>query len=257
MTIDNNSKIYSKEPLIRLKNIYKNFGHIVALENVDLDVYQKEILGIVGDNGAGKSTLIKIISGFITADSGEIYYKGELVKITSPRDAQQLGIGTVYQDLALIDCLNVASNVFLGREPTRAGIFVNKKKLNEQTMETLKRIKIDLKAPNMIVGFLSGGQRQSIAIARAISMESYVYILDEPTAALGVKESEQVFKIIKELKAHGHTIIIISHNLEHVFSLVDRIFVLRQGKKVGSRFINKTSKEEIISMITTGTHINK
>lgn len=257
MTQNNNSKIYTEEPLIKLKNICKHFGHIVALENVNLEVYSNEILGLVGDNGAGKSTLIKIISGFITADSGDMYYKGQLVKIMSPRDAQQLGIGTVYQDLALIDCLNIASNVFLGREPTRSGIFVNKKKMNEQTMGVLRKIKIDLKTPNMIVGFLSGGQRQSIAIARAISKESNVYILDEPTAALGVKESRQVFDIIKELKANGHTVIIISHNLEHIFNLVDRIFVLRQGKKVGSRFISETSKEEIVGMITTGNYINK
>jgi len=257
MIQNNNSEIYKKEPIIKMEKICKHFGHITALDNVDLNIYPNEILGVVGDNGAGKSTLIKIISGYIKADSGDMYFKGELVKIASPKEAQALGIGTVYQDLALIDCLNVASNVFLGREPVKAGIFVDRKKLNEQTMEVLKRIKIDIKQPNVIVGFLSGGQRQSIAIARAISKESNVYILDEPTAALGVKESGQVFEIIKELKAHGHTIIIISHNLEHVFNLVDRIFVLRQGKKVGARFVNETSKEEIVSMITTGTSINK
>ncbi|MCL4417850.1 MAG: ATP-binding cassette domain-containing protein [Actinobacteria bacterium] len=216
--------------LIEMRNIYKNFGHIVALENVDFYIYENEVLGLVGDNGAGKSTLVKILAGSCIPDKGDIYFDDKLVKIHNPHDSNLLGIGTVYQDLALVDCLDVSRNLFLGREPLLCKVFVNKRKMDTESKEIINRIGINIESVNLVAGYLSGGQRQSLAIGRTVSADKKILLLDEPTAALGIRESENVFKIIHRLKEEGHSIVIISHNLEHVFSLVDRIFVLRQGK---------------------------
>ena len=172
------------------------------------------------------------------------------VEIHNPHDSNLLGTGTVYQDLALVDCLNVSRNLFLGREPLLSKIFVNKRKMDLESKKILNRIGINIESVNLIAGYLSGGQRQSLAIGRVVSADSKVLLLDEPTAALGITESKQVFKIINRLKEEGRSIVIISHNLEHIFSIVNRIFVLRQGKKAGERLISETTKDEIVGMIT-------
>jgi len=247
---ENNELVNSTKPLIYMKGIDKWFGHVHALDNVDLSIYENEIVALVGDNGAGKSTLIKILSGLIKADQGEIYFKDKLINIQNSRDARNLGIGTVYQDLALVDCLDVSANLFLGKELVRGGIFTNRDKMEREAKKILERLQIKIKSPKITAGYLSGGQRQAIAIGRVILEDSKVFVLDEPTAALGVRETGEVLNLIKDLKASGRTIIIISHQLEEVFSLVDRILVLRQGKKVGERLVSKTTKEEIIGMIT-------
>jgi ABC-type sugar transport system ATPase subunit len=247
---ENNELVNSNKPLIYMKGIDKWFGHVHALDNVDLSIYENEIVALVGDNGAGKSTLIKILSGLIKADQGETYFKDKLVNIQNSRDARNLGIGTVYQDLALVDCLDVSANLFLGKELVRGGIFTNREKMEGEAKKILERLQVKIKSPKITAGYLSGGQRQAIAIGRVILEDSKVFVLDEPTAALGVRETGEVLNLIKDLKASGRTIIIISHQLEEVFSLVDRILVLRQGKKVGERLVSKTTKEEIIGMIT-------
>lgn len=247
---DNNMEAGSDKRLVHMKGIDKWFGHVHALHNVDFSIYENEIVALVGDNGAGKSTLIKILSGIIKPDKGEIYIDGKLTTIRNPRESRDLGIGTVYQDLALVDCIDVSANLFLGREPVRAGIFTHREKMEKESRRILDRLKVKVKSTKITVGFLSGGQRQAIAIGRVILEDSRIFVLDEPTAALGVRETSEVINLIRDLKVSGHTIVIISHQLEEVFSLVDRIFVLRQGKKVGDRLVSETNKEEIIGMIT-------
>ena len=247
---DNNMEADSGKRLVHMKGIDKWFGHVHALHNVDFSIYDNEIVALVGDNGAGKSTLIKILSGIVKPDKGEIYIDGKLTTIRNPKESRDLGIGTVYQDLALVDCIDVSANLFLGREPVRAGIFTHREKMEKESRRILDRLKVKVKSTRITVGFLSGGQRQAIAIGRVILEDSRIFVLDEPTAALGVRETSEVISLIRDLKASGHTLVIISHQLEEVFSLVDRIFVLRQGKKVGDRLVSETNKEEIIGMIT-------
>lgn len=249
MEILANNKKNSK-PIIEMTSIKKYFGHVKALDGVNFEIYPKEIMALVGDNGAGKSTLIKILSGVILPDEGSIYIEGKRVKIENPTDSIKLGIGTVYQDLALVDCLNIATNIFIGREPLRGGIFVNRSKMYNDSDEILKSLKIKIESVRQIAGFLSGGQRQSLAVGRVISRDCDIFILDEPTAALGVKESNEVLKLIEDLKNRGKSIVIISHNLAHVFSVSDRFTVLRQGKILGKRLAKETNSEEIVSMIT-------
>lgn len=246
----------NKKPIIKMEGISKRYGHVVALDNVDFDIYENEIVGLVGDNGAGKSTLIKVLSGVVKAEEGTIYKSGQKVRIGNPHDAIALGIGTVYQDLALVDCLDVATNIFIGRFPLRAGIFINRKKMEQESKKVLEKIKIRLSSPKLIVGFLSGGQRQSLAIGRVLSKSSEVFVLDEPTAALGVREGGEVLRLILELKEAGSSIVVISHNLEHVFSIVDRLVVLRQGKVVKSVLKSETNAEEIVKMITGAYELN-
>lgn len=236
-------------PILAMEGISKAFGHVQALDNVDFELRPNEILALVGDNGAGKSTLIKILTGVYSADQGSILIDGNPVSIRNPRDAQALGIAAVYQDLALVDCRDIASNIFLGREPA-FGFVVNKKKMVNDAENVLKQLKTNLSSATTTVGFLSGGQRQAVAIARALSRQGRFIIMDEPTAALGVEEAQKVNSLILDLKARGSSIIVISHNLVHVFSVADRVFVLRQGKRVGTRQKCDTCMEEIVAMIT-------
>lgn len=236
-------------PVLAMKGISKAFGHVQALDNVNFELYPNEILALVGDNGAGKSTLIKILTGVYAADAGSILVDDEVVSIRNPRDAQALGISAVYQDLALVDCRDIASNIFLGREPT-IGFVVNKKKMVSDAEAVLKQLKTTLSTTTTAVGYLSGGQRQAVAIARALAREGRFIIMDEPTAALGVEESQKVNSLILDLKSHGSSIIVISHNLVHVFSVADRVFVLRHGQRVGTRQKTDTCMEEIVAMIT-------
>ena len=243
----NNSKI----PILQTKNISKSFGHVQALKNVDLDLYPSEVVALIGDNGAGKSTLIKIISGIYQRDSGEVLYKGEKVEINEPKDAvEKAGVSTVYQDLSLVEVQDVGVNIYLNMEPTFFGIFINYKKLYKNAENLIKDLKIDLPSVRVNVADLSGGQRQGVAIARALARGREIFILDEPTAALGVEQQANVNKLILKLKEDKKTVLLISHNLEHVFEVADRLVILRRGEKVGERVKESTNKEEVVGLIT-------
>ena len=247
MMVTNNSEI----PILQTKGIYKAFGHVQALANVDIDLYSSEVVALIGDNGAGKSTLIKIISGIYKKDSGEVFYKGKKVEINVPKDAvEKAGISTVYQDLALVDVQDVGVNIFLNIEPTFLGYFINYKKLYRNAEKLIEDLKIDLPSVKVNVSELSGGQRQGVAIARALARGREIFILDEPTAALGVEQQKNINNLILKLKEDKKTVLLISHNLEHVFEVADRLMILRRGEKVGERIKKSTSKEEIVGLIT-------
>lgn len=240
--------------ILELQNISKNFGGVRALHNVNLNLGYNEILAVVGDNGAGKSTLMKIVSGAITPDAGSILFEGKKVSIKSPQDSLGLGIQMCYQDLALINCLDIQSNLFMGRELSRklSGYihFLDKKRMRQLSKEHLKSLGIRIPYLREKVGNLSGGQRQVIAISRAVYWGKKLIILDEPTAALGVQESGKVLDLIRTLKNKDMSIIIISHNLQHVFSVADRVMVLRRGENAGDRIIKETDGDQVVKMIT-------
>jgi ABC-type sugar transport system ATPase subunit len=236
-------------PYLRGCGLSKNFGHVRALRGVDIDIFEKEVLAIVGDNGAGKSTLTKILSGVLQPDRGEIQIRGEKVRINNARIAHQLGVATVFQNLALVNCRDVACNLFLGREPTVGGVFVDRRRMRAEARAALAELGVNIPSVAAEAGDLSGGQRQCVAIARATSQHSKIIIMDEPTAALGVKESGHVLELIIRLKAAGRGIVIISHNMNHVFSVADRIMVLRRGAVAGLRQKAKTTHDEIVAMI--------
>jgi ABC-type sugar transport system ATPase subunit len=241
----------TQEPgvFLQARGLSKTFGHVRALRDVSLDIHENDILAIVGDNGAGKSTLTKILSGVYQPDQGSIAVGGEPVRIANPRKARELGIATVFQNLALVDCRDVAANLYLGREPTRFGFLVDHRKMRADAREVITRLKVSIPSVTVETGELSGGQRQSIAIGRAASQNARVIIMDEPTAALGVRESRKVLDLILQLKAHGTTVVVISHNMRHVFSVADRILVLRHGQLVGVRRKAETTPDEIVKMI--------
>jgi ABC-type sugar transport system ATPase subunit len=219
-----------------------------------LDVNVGEVIGLLGDNGAGKSTLIKMVSGVYKPDDGEIFFNGQKVEFGSPRDARDMGIETIYQDLALAENLDVGSNIFLGREILRSyfGGFiktVDRTKMREEAVKALDRLNIRLPSLTQQVLNLSGGQRQAVAIARSIYWNAKMMIMDEPTAALGVSEQRKVLRLVKTLCDNGVPVIIISHNMQDVFAVATRIVVLRRGKKVGERMTNQTSPDEIVSLM--------
>ncbi len=224
--------------IIRAKNITKYFGSIAALENVDFELKDGEILGLVGDNGAGKSTLIKILSGAELPNDGSIEVFGKPVSIKNPKDAFELGIETIYQDLALFENLDFSQNIFAGREYKSEGIgwlfgFVDSRKMQKEASQTIKNISINLPLLTQKVKQLSGGQRQAITITRALFWGQKIIIMDEPAAALGVRESKKVLDLIKETRKHVNGIIIITHNIEHIIKIADRVIVLRNGRRVG------------------------
>jgi ABC-type sugar transport system ATPase subunit len=237
-------------PILSARGLSKAFGHVQALADVDLDLYAGEILAIVGDNGAGKSTLIKCLSGAEVPDRGTIYLDGAPVAIRSPHDAQRLGIATVYQDLGLVDQRDVATNLCMGREPVGRFGLVDRKALVRQAEATLGRLNARIPSAQTPVAVLSGGQRQAVAIGRALAQGGRIIIMDEPTAALGVRESAQVLELIKGLRADGMALAVISHNLQHVFQIADRIHVMRGGRCVGVRPRAETSGAEIVGLIT-------
>ncbi|MCC7451278.1 MAG: sugar ABC transporter ATP-binding protein [Anaerolineae bacterium] len=240
----------SSQPILEMKGISKAFGHVQALNAVDFELYPSEVTALVGDNGAGKSTLIKVLSGVYTKDEGEIVIDGKRVEIHTPADAERYGIATVYQDLALVDVRDVASNIYLGREPRRLGILINFPRMYQEAREALNKLRIDLPSVRVNVGELSGGQRQAVAIARALARGRRIFLLDEPTSALGVEQQAKVNRLIADLKDQGNTIVVISHNLEHVFEVADRVIVMRRGKRVGTLRKDQTTKEEIVGLIT-------
>jgi ABC-type sugar transport system ATPase subunit len=238
-----------------MRGVSKRFGGVQALKHAHLDIYTDEVHALVGDNAAGKSTLIKILSGAIVRDEGTIRFDGREADLREPKDAKELGIETVYQDLALADNMDVSSNVFLGREITGRGLFhpfLDIRRMEEEARRLLSRLKINIPNIRQKVRTMSGGQRQSIAIARSVYFNAKVVILDEPTAALGVEETRKVYDLIREMRSHGLAVLIISHNLNHVFDNADRITVLKTGRVVGARPVADTTREEILRMIVTG-----
>jgi len=239
-------------PLVEMKKISKSFGMVRALQEVDLELHHNEVLGLVGDNAAGKSTLVKILSGVYAPDEGEIFIEGERVKFTSPADSRRLGIEMIYQDLALVPSLSVAGNIFLGMEPVKNLLgmkILDKKRMVEESQQTITKLGMDIKSTRIKAENLSGGQRQTVAVGRAVFFKPRVVIMDEPTAALSVKGIKRVLELVKELKARGISIIFISHRLPNIFAVADRIIILRAGRRVGDRITKDTTPEEIIELM--------
>ena len=242
-------------PIVEMREVSKRYGGVQALDRAGLVLYPGEVQALVGDNAAGKSTLIKILSGAVSMDAGAILFDGRPVEIREPRDAKTLGIETVYQDLALADNLDVPANVFLGRELRRPGpvrFLLDLRRMEVESRTLLERLKIRIPDVRQRVRALSGGQRQSVAIARCMYFNARVVILDEPTAALGVAETAKVHELVRDLRAHGLAVLMISHNLNHVFGISDRITVMKAGRTVGSRVAGATTQEEILRLILTG-----
>ena len=242
----------SEEPLLQLRGVQKAFGAVEVLRGVDLTVRPGRVTALVGDNGAGKSTLIKGIAGIYPFDDGDYTFEGSPVHVKSPRDSNALGIEVVYQDLALCDNLDVVHNMFLGRELTKHGM-VDEDSMEARARETLDGLSVrTLKSVRTHVAALSGGQRQTVAIARAVLWNSKIVILDEPTAALGVAQTEQVLKLVRRLADRGLGVVLISHNLNDVFEVADDIAVLYLGQMVAQVDVADTSRQRIITAITTG-----
>jgi D-xylose transport system ATP-binding protein len=240
-------------PVLELRGISKSFGSVEALSDVDLEVHRGEVMALVGDNGAGKSTLIKSIAGIHSVDSGQILFEGQPVSISGPKDAAKLGIEVVYQDLALCDNLDVVQNMYLGREAHNALQVLSEPVMEHKTAETLKSLAVTtIRSIRQPVATLSGGQRQSVAVARAVMWNSQLVILDEPTAALGVAQTEQVLSLVKRLGEQGLAVILISHNLHDVFEVADRISVLRLGRNAGLFDRKATTQQEVVQAITAG-----
>jgi D-xylose transport system ATP-binding protein len=242
-------------PLLELDGVSKRFGPVQALDRVDFAVHAGEVVGLVGDNGAGKSTLVKTIAGIHTADAGRMRFDGREIKVSRPQDATQLGIATVYQDLALCDNLDVVANIFLGQEEVSLGTGEISRQLDEAKMEhrggeLLSSLAVTIPSLRTEVGTLSGGQRQQVAVARSLLGEPRVVLLDEPTAALGVPQTKQVLELIGRLRERGLGVVVISHNLANVFEVADRIVVLRLGRTAGDFKAEQTTEEHVVSAIT-------
>jgi simple sugar transport system ATP-binding protein len=243
-------------PLVEMKGVSKSYGPVQALDGVDFSVQPKEIVGLLGDNGAGKSTLIKILSGIVPATSGEIRIRGEKVEIKSTNDAIRLGIETIHQDSALVPQLSIARNLFLGREPLKGPAFLNRmdqEAMNRIAGELLREVGITKQlAPDTPVSLLSGGERQAVSIARALYFDSDLIILDEPTNNLGVEETHGVLRFVRSARDTGHSSIFIAHNIHHVFQVVDRIVVLRNGQVVADDIDPASSSIDEVERIITG-----
>jgi D-xylose transport system ATP-binding protein len=239
-------------PLLELRHLTKSFGSVQALSGVDMEVRSGEVMALVGDNGAGKSTLVKCIAGTHSADSGQIMFEGREVSIHGPKDAARLGIEVVYQDLALCDNLDVVQNMYLGREIHRFQI-LNEAAMEQTTSATLKSLAVTtIRSVRQPVATLSGGQRQSVAVAKAVQWNSKLVILDEPTAALGVAQTEQVLALVNRLAEQGLAVVLISHNLHDIFETAHRITVLRLGRNAGLFTRADTTQQEVVHAITAG-----
>jgi D-xylose transport system ATP-binding protein len=240
-------------PTLETRGVSKSFGQVNALTEVDFEVRSGEVMALVGDNGAGKSTLIKCIAGTYSLDSGEVYFDGKRVSINGPKDAGRLGIEVVYQDLALCDNLDVVQNMYLGRETHDFLGRLKEAPMEAKTAETLKGLRVTtISSIRQPVASLSGGQRQSVAIGRAVMWNSRVVILDEPTAALGVAQTEQVLELVRRLADQGLSVVLISHNLHDIFAVADRITVLRLGRNVAIYQRSQTTQQEVVQAITAG-----
>ncbi len=245
----------SEEPILTGHAISKRFGNVVALEDVDFEIRPAEVVALIGDNGAGKSTLIKILSGALVPDSGSMHMRGAPVALASPREARAAGIETVYQDLALAPDLDIASNLFLGREIVRAGIlgkldFFDAGAMRERAAAHLQTLGVNLNSIRQTVDTLSGGQRQSVAVARTVFWGSDVVIMDEPTAALGVVQSAMVLELIRRVRNAGTAVVFISHNMPHVFEVSDRMIVMRHGRRVGALETKSATMDQAVGLMT-------
>ncbi|MBB5575851.1 MULTISPECIES: ATP-binding cassette domain-containing protein [Rhizobium] len=246
----------SAAPLLEVRNLSRYFGAVQALDNCSMVVHPGEVVALAGDNGAGKTTMIKTISGVYPPTAGEILIEGQPVTFSSPQDAREKGIETIYQDLALADNLTIGSNIFLGREPMKKlfGFLpvIDRKAMAEAARATMAKLDFHVKRLDAPVSNFSGGQRQAVAIGRAVYWNARILIMDEPTAALGVPEQRKVVALIKSLKAQGRGVIFISHNLQDIFAVSDRIVVLRRGIVAGERKISETTHEEVVKLMIGG-----
>ncbi|WP_192583296.1 ATP-binding cassette domain-containing protein [Streptomyces albicerus] len=242
----------SATPVLALRGVSKRFGAVQALTDVELEVHAGEVVALVGDNGAGKSTLVKTIAGVHPIDEGVIEWDGKTVQINKPHDAQNLGIATVYQDLALCDNIDVVGNLYLGREVKKRGV-LDEVEMERRSLELLQTLSIRIPSVRIPIASLSGGQRQTVAIARSMLGEPKLVILDEPTAALGVEQTAQVLDLVERLRERGHAVLLISHNMADVKAVADKVAVLRLGRNNGVFEVKTTSQEEIISAITGAT----
>lgn len=246
----------SSQPVLDVRGVFKRFGGVEALKGVSLELHSGEVVALAGDNGAGKSTLTKMISGVYPADDGEVRLDGEVVRFSTPEAARLAGIETIYQDLALADNLSIGSNIFLGREPMRRAFGIlpvlDRKAMAEAAKETMSRLDFHVDRLDAPVGRFSGGQRQAVAIGRAMYWNARVILMDEPTAALGVPEQRKVLSLIRNLKAQGRGVIFISHNLQDIFAVSDRIVVLRRGSVAGERLIGQTTHDEVVKLMIGG-----
>ena len=241
-------------PLLQLRGVNKSFGAVQVLHDVDFSVRAGEVTALVGDNGAGKSTVVKCVAGIYSIDSGDVLFEGKPVSIHGPKDAAKLGIEVVYQDLALCDNLDVVQNMYLGREERDPLFRLKEAAMEQRTTETLKGLSVTtIRSVRQPVATLSGGQRQSVAVARAVMWNNRVVFLDEPTAALGVAQTRQVLDLVKRLGDQGLAVVLVSHNLNDVFEVANRITVLRLGRDIGVYEREKTTPEEIVEAITLGT----
>lgn len=253
MTGDSKNVARDGAPILSVSHVWKRFGAVTALADVSLDIYRGEALALVGDNGAGKSTLARIIGGVHKASEGKVTYQDDVVSFQSPREARRAGIEMIHQDLALVETLDVTSNIFLGREVRSSRLawlgVLDHRTMRHESQKALKRLNIGITDVGRIVYRFSGGQRQSIAIARAIYWDARVVIMDEPTAALGVPEQQKVKDLVRSLKARGVSVVYISHNLADVFDVCDRIAVLRRGSLVGDVAAQRTTMDAVVAMI--------
>jgi len=248
-------------PLLEVCHLTKRFGGLTAVDDVGLQVFPGEVVALLGDNGAGKSTLIKMVSGVYQPDEGQIFFQGKEVRLASPAGALELGIETLYQDLALAENLDVFSNVFLGREKTRRFLrlipVLDHQTMYEESKKVLDRLDIQIPSLRKLIKTLSGGQRQAVAIGRSIYWNAKLLIMDEPTAALGVQEQRKVLDLVRLLGSQGIPVIIISHQMYDVFAVSDRLVVMRRGKKVAERITKQTNTDEVVSLITGAQEVWK
>jgi len=245
-----------EQPIVKMVNISKRFGAVQALDRVSLDVNEGEVLGLLGDNGAGKSTLIKILAGIFPPTEGEIYFEGEPVRLSSPKEARELGIETVHQKLSLVDIMTISRNFFLGREPVKKigpFSFLDKRKMDEECRKVVTQVGVRVRDPNEYVSILSGGERQAISIGRAMYFGARILILDEPMTALSVREQRTVIEEVKNAKAAGAAIIFITHNVYHVYPVADRFVILDKGKKIGEVTKAEVTAEELTEIVAAGS----
>jgi fructose transport system ATP-binding protein len=243
-------------PVLQAKGIYKRYGHVTALDGADFELLPGEILAVIGDNGAGKSSLIKVLSGAVVPDEGQLFLDGKQVHFRSPLDARRQGIETVYQDLAVAPALTIADNLFLGREIRRPGILgsvfrmLDKRKMLTESSKYMQDLKIGIRSMRQAVETLSGGQRQGVAVARSAAFARHVVIMDEPTAALGVKESGMVLELIMRVREKGLPVILISHNMPHVFEVADRVHIQRLGRRIAVIKPHEFSMSDAVAIMT-------
>ncbi|MEV0822079.1 ATP-binding cassette domain-containing protein [Nonomuraea rubra] len=249
-------------PILQARGLVKRYGHVTALDGADFDLMPGEVLAVIGDNGAGKTSLIKALTGALQPDTGEIRLDGEPVRLRDPLDARRHGIETVYQDLAIAASLDIATNMFLGRELRKPGLLgkvfrmLDKKRMREESARHMAELKIGLRSLTQPVESLSGGQRQGVAVARAVAWATRVVVMDEPTAALGVKESGQVLDLIRQVRDRGTPVVLISHNMPHVFEIADRVHVQRLGRRVAELSPREHSMAEVVAIMTGAIQVS-